>query len=112
MRVRLLLASVNPAADGFHCGAVTVLAQISVLVASLEQRIGHDFLVNPVARNHPSKVEGHGIERFVTLAVRGGTEFGGGTVERYCGISFAAGTVGCFRSRASVRLPVRADDSC
>jgi len=59
---------------------MTVLPYILVCVAGPEQGVGRGFVVDPAARNHPSKTEGHGIERFITLAARGGTEFGGCTV--------------------------------
>src|SRR6516162_2183339 len=80
----------NPTLDGFCCRAMTVLAQILVCIAGLEQSLGHGFFVDPPACNHPSKAEGHGIEHLITLAGRGGTEFGGGALERCCRINLAA----------------------
>src|SRR5262245_38806896 len=68
---------------------MTVLAKVLVCIAGSEQGVGHRFFVNPVARNHSSKTEGHGIERLVTLAVGGGTKLGGSAFECCCSISLA-----------------------
>ena len=100
----LFPASFNSALDGFHRGAMTVLAQVLVCIAGAEQRVSHGFFVDPVARDHPTHTEGHGIERLVTLTVRGGAEFGGRTVKRRCRISLAA--------RAVCSLPLFWRKSC
>src|SRR5262249_92431 len=90
---------------------------IFVCIAGLEQSVGHGFFVDPPARNHPSKTEGHGIEHLITLADRGGTDFGGRALDRCCCISLAAQAA--IRSRPgllvhpfSVWLSVWADDAC
>src|SRR5262245_58578815 len=96
--MRLLLPRFNAAPDGFHRGAVAVLAQVLVGIAGTEESVGHSLFVNPAARNHSSKPQCDGIERLVTFADRGGTEFGDGTIERCCSISLAARAVGCANS--------------
>src|SRR5262249_50801043 len=99
-----------------------MLAQISVCIAGPEQGVRYGFFIDPTALNHSSKTEGHGIERLITLALRGGTEFGHRTVERCCSISFAARPAICSRhvgkaasiliQGCAVRLPIWADDVC
>src|SRR5262249_7134263 len=115
--MRLLLASLDPALDGSHRGAVTVLTQIFVCIAGVQQRVGNSLCVNPASRSHPAHTEGHSIERFVALAVWGSAEFGYYTVERRGSVSLTARAVGCLRGPAStsvdpilIRLLVRADN--
>src|SRR5262245_35035871 len=117
VRVRLLLAGLDPTLDGFHRGPVTVLTQIFVCIAGAKQRFGNSLFVDPPSRSHPAHAKGHGIERFVALAVWGSAEFGYNTVERRGSVSLTARAVGCFRGPAStsvdpilIRLLVRADD--
>jgi hypothetical protein len=75
IRVRFLLACLNPTLDGFHRCAMTVLAQILICVTGTEQSVGHGFFINPVARDHPTHAESHGIKCLVAFSVRGGAEF-------------------------------------
>src|SRR5262249_4131097 len=80
-------------------------------------RFVYILFVDPPPLSHPAHAEGHGIERFVALAVWGSAEFGYYTVERRGSVSLTARAVGCFRGLANtsvdpilIRLLDRADN--
>jgi len=95
--MRLFPAGFDSALDGFHRGAVTMLAQIPVCIAGPEQGVRYGFFIDPTTLNHSSETEGQGIERLISLAAWGGTEFDGRALECCCRISLAARTA--IRSR-------------
>src|SRR5262245_8392738 len=76
VRVRLFSASFNPALDGFHRGAMTVLAQILVCVTGAEQDLDHGFFLNPVARDQSAHTKGNRIQPFIAAAFGGAGELG------------------------------------
>src|SRR5262249_23814433 len=62
---------------------MTVLAQISVLVASLSQRVDHGGFLDPAAHDHCPHTEGNRVQPIVAASFRGASKLGCAAIQ--CG---------------------------